>query len=185
MTVLCRRLNAGRKARQALLFLVTIGVCARVAFAEELPPELSHSGATDWINSPPQSLAALRGKPVLIEFWTFDCINCRRTLPWLKSVQARYADQDLVIVGVHTPELAQERDAENVREAVKRLGITYPVMLDADFSYWNAMRNRYWPAFYLIDRQGRIAATAIGELHEGHARAQEFERRLKQAIAAR
>ena len=111
-----------------------------------------------------------------IGFWAFDCINCVRTLPWLKHVQQRYAEQDLVIIGVHSPELPQEQDPQNVRQAIKRLNITYPVMLDTDFSYWNALGNGYWPAFYLIDRKGNLVATATGELHEGIARANEFDR---------
>jgi thiol-disulfide isomerase/thioredoxin len=180
----CRLLSIARKIRRALLILIAVGVSASAAFAEQQAPEFTHSAMSDWINSAPQSLATLRGKPVLIEFWTFACVNCRRTLPWLKSAHARYADQELAILSVHTPELPEERVPENVREAVKRLGITYPVMLDTDFSYWNAMRNRYWPAFYLIDRRGRIAASAIGELHEGSARAHEFERQIEHAIAA-
>lgn len=91
----------------------------------------------------------------------------------------------LVIVGVHTPELRHEQDPANVRAAVTRLGISYPVLLDNDFSYWNAMGNRYWPAFYLIDRQGRIVATQIGELHEGQARADEFEAQIRRRITQR
>lgn len=155
------------------------------ALPERVAPEFSHSATSEWLNAKPQSLAALRGKPVLIEFWTFDCINCRRTLPWLKLVQQRYATQGLVVIGVHTPELQHEKDPTNVREAVARLGITYPVMIDGDFSYWKLMRNRYWPAFYLIDKQGRIAATTIGELHEGQPRGDDFEQQIKRAIAAK
>lgn len=155
------------------------------ASLERVAPEFSHSADSEWLNAKPQSLAALRGKLVLIEFWTFDCINCRRTLPWIKLVQQRYATQGLVVIGVHTPELQHEKDPMNVREAVARLGITYPVMIDGDFSYWDLMRNRYWPAFYLIDRQGRIAATTIGELHEGQPRGDDFEQQIKRAIAAR
>ncbi len=146
-------------------------------------PEFTHSSPDAWINSPPLTLARLRGRAVLIEFWTFDCINCRRTLPWLKSLHQRYANGGLVVVSVHTPELEHERDVQKVKAAIKRLGIEYPVMLDNDFSYWSAMANRYWPAFYLVDRQGKIRATAIGELHTGQARGEDFERQVKQALA--
>jgi thiol-disulfide isomerase/thioredoxin len=155
------------------------------AHGADLAPEFPHSDAADWINSQPQSMAALRGKPVLIEFWTFDCVNCRRTLPWIKTVQERYGKDGLAVVSVHTPEFAREKDPTNVRKAVKSLGISYPVMLDNDFSYWNAMGNKYWPAFYLIDRRGRIVATQIGELHEGRARADDFEQQIKAALAKR
>ena len=129
------------------------------------------------------SLAALRGKVVLIEFWTFGCSNCRNTLPWLKAVESRYREQGLVVVAVHTPEFAQERVPANVTEAVRRLGITYPVMLDPDFEYWKRLKNRYWPAFYLVDRGGRVTATAIGELHEGESRGDRFEAQLRAALA--
>jgi thiol-disulfide isomerase/thioredoxin len=150
---------------------------------QKVAPEFSHSAAMQWINSAPQSMAGLRGKAVLIEFWTFDCINCRRSLPWMQAIHQRYGKDSLAVVSVHTPELAHEKDPANVREAVQRLGITYPVMLDNDFSYWTAMGNQYWPAFYLVDRDGRIVASRIGELHEGHARADDFEREIRQAIA--
>jgi thiol-disulfide isomerase/thioredoxin len=106
-------------------------------------PEFPHQAATDWINSAPLTLASLRGSVVLVEFWTFDCYNCRNTLPWLKSIHAEYGSRGLKVVSVHTPELEQERNPANVRAAVKELGITYPVMIDGDHSYWRAMKNRY------------------------------------------
>lgn len=163
--------------------LTTAGMSTQGWAGEQRAPEFSHSAAPQWINSAPQSLAALRGKPVLIEFWTFDCVNCRQSLPWMKAIHERYGKEGLAIVSVHTPELAQERDPANVREAVQRLGITYPVMLDTDFSYWTAMGNQYWPAFYLVDRDGRIVASQIGELHEGTARGDTFEQEIRQAVA--
>jgi thiol-disulfide isomerase/thioredoxin len=142
-------------------------------------PEFSHRKPAEWINSEPLTLAGLRGRVVLVEFWTYGCSNCRNTLPWLKATHAHYRTQGLTVVSVHTPEFPQERDAGNVRAAVERLGIEYPVMLDADFSYWNALGNRYWPAFYLIGPTGRIEATAIGELHAGSARGDAFERSIR------
>jgi thiol-disulfide isomerase/thioredoxin len=148
-------------------------------------PELTHADPASWINSPPLTLAGLRGKIVLIEFWTFDCINCRRSLPWLSAMHERYRDQGLVVIGVHTPELAHERDAGNVRDAVAGLGVRYPVMLDADYSYWNALDNRYWPAFYLVGPTGRIEGTAIGELHLDDARGESFEGRIRSLLEAR
>jgi thiol-disulfide isomerase/thioredoxin len=161
-----------------LLALRSTEVSAKVP---SMAPEFTHRGSDDWLNSPPLSLQALRGKPVLVEFWTFDCINCRRSIPWMRSVQQRFPG--LTIVGVHTPELAQERVPENVRESVKRLGITYPVMIDADFSYWRALNNEYWPAFYLIDANGRITAASIGEMHVEDARAAGFEAEIGKALS--
>lgn len=146
-------------------------------------PEFTHRQTAEWINSEPLTLANLRGRVVLVEFWTYDCINCRNTLPWLKAAHARYRDRGLVVVSVHSPEFAQERDADNVRAAVQRLGIEYPVMLDNDFSYWKAFENRFWPAFYLIDRQGRVQASAFGELHAGTARGDGIEKTIQRLLA--
>ena len=124
-------------------------------------PPLHLDGA--WINSPPLTLAQLRGKVVLIDFWTYSCINCLRTLPHLKSWYATYHDKGLVIIGVHTPEFAFEHVTSNVRAAVKRLGITYPVMQDNRYKTWDNYANQYWPAEYLIDKQGHVRHTHFGE----------------------
>jgi len=155
------------------------------ATAPSNPPELTQRGLEDWLNSEPLTLAGLRGQVVLIEFWTYGCINCTRTLPWLKAMHSRYQNQGLVIIGVHTPEFPHERETANVRQAVVRHGIAYPVMLDADHAYWRAIGNRYWPAFYLVSRAGRIEATAIGELHLGTARGDGFEERIRELLGAR
>lgn len=147
-------------------------------------PEFTHRATKDWINSAPLTLRELRGEVVLVEFWTFDCYNCRNTLPWLKAIHAEYAPRGLKVVSVHTPELPQERVPDNVRAAVRELGIDYPVMLDADASYWRALQNRYWPAFYLVDRDGTIALSAFGELHRGTARGDRMETRIRDLLAA-
>lgn len=148
-------------------------------------PEFTHASTADWINSAPLKLADLRGDVVLIEFWTFDCYNCRNTLPWLKAMHSGYGPKGLKVVSVHTPELPQERDVNNVRAAVKKLGIEYPVMIDEDFSYWRALNNRYWPAFYLVDRDGKIALAAFGELHQGTPRGDAMETRIRDLLAKR
>lgn len=137
----------------------------------------------DWLNSAPLVPAALADRPVLVEFWTFECSNCRNTLPWMKAAAARYAPRGLAVVAVHTPEFASERDPAAVRVALTRLGIDYPVLLDADSRVWNAFGNRYWPAFYLYDRAHRLIDTRIGELHAGEARADAFEARIVSALA--
>jgi cytochrome c biogenesis protein CcdA/thiol-disulfide isomerase/thioredoxin len=116
-----------------------------------------------WINSRPLSLHGLRGKVVLVDFWTYSCINCLRTLPYLKAWDARYRSKGLVILGVHTPEFAFEHDLGNVREAVKRLGIGYPVALDNGYGTWKAYSNNYWPADYLVDQAGRVRDVHFGE----------------------
>ena len=116
-----------------------------------------------WLNSEPLTLAGLRGKVVLIDFWTYSCINCLRTLPYVKRWAETYRDSGLVVVGVHTPEFAFERVPENVERAVDSLGIRYPVVLDYDYATWTAWGNRYWPAKYFIDRQGHVRFAHFGE----------------------
>ena len=116
-----------------------------------------------WLNSQPLTLASLRGKVVVLDFWTYSCINCLRTLPHVKGWYERYRNAGLVIVGVHTPEFAFERDHGNVREEVERLGIEYPVALDNEYGTWNAWLNRYWPAKYFVDRRGHIRFAHFGE----------------------
>ena len=120
-------------------------------------------GIDAWVNTPPLSAGDLRGKVVLVDFWTYSCINCLRTLPYLKSWDERYRSKGLVIVGVHSPEFAFEHDLGNVRAAVKRLGIHYPIALDNDFATWNAYRNQYWPADYLVDQSGHVRDIHFGE----------------------
>ncbi|HVW90082.1 MAG TPA: cytochrome c biogenesis protein DipZ, partial [Gaiellaceae bacterium] len=124
-------------------------------------PALHAGGA--WINSKPLTLSELRGKVVLVDFWTYSCINCLRTLPHLKAWYAAYRKDGFVIVGVHTPEFAFEHVTSNVRAAVKRLGIAYPVMQDNDYKTWDNYANEYWPAEYLIDKQGHVRHTSFGE----------------------
>mgnify|MGYP001828189423 CR=1 FL=1 len=142
-------------------------------------PELPALPASAWLNSPPLTLAGLRGRPVLIEFWTLGCSNCRNTLPWLKAIHERYAPRGLTIIAIHSPEFDFERDPTAVAANVRKLGIDYPVLLDNAFQYWKAFDNRYWPAFYLLDSRGRITATRIGELHSGQRSADEFERAIE------
>src|SRR5439155_13741805 len=121
-----------------------------------------HAGGV-WINSKPFTLAQLRGKVVLVDFWTYSCINCLRTLPHLESWYGRYHRKGLVIVGVHTPEFAFEHVASNVRAAVKRLGVVYPVVQDNRYKTWDNYANQYWPAEYLIDKTGHVRHTHFGE----------------------
>ena len=126
----------------------------------DLPPL---SGATTWLNSPPLSAEGLRGKVVLVDFWTYSCINCLRALPYVKGWYDKYKDHGLVVIGVHAPEFAFEKDAGNVRRAVADLKITYPVALDDDYAIWQGFNNQYWPAHYFIDSQGRIRGHHFGE----------------------
>lgn len=128
---------------------------------EGLMPPLE--GLNGWLNSAPLTREALRGKVVLLEFWTFGCVNCRNVLPHVRAWEAKYRDQGLVVIGVHTPEFAYERKLDNVRDAVKALGVVWPVAIDNDFALWRAFGNRYWPANYFIDARGRIRFHHFGE----------------------
>ena len=121
------------------------------------------TGTTQWLNSPPLTSETLRGKVVLVDFWTYSCINCLRTLPYLKAWDKKYRTQGLVIIGVHTPEFAFEKDPHNVEQALHDLGITYPVAMDNQYAVWNAFSNKYWPAHYLIDTNGLIRHQHFGE----------------------
>jgi len=121
------------------------------------------AGATQWLNSPALNMESLRGKVVLVDFWTYSCINCLRTLPYLKAWDEKYRAQGLVIIGVHAPEFAFEKDIKNVERAVHELGVNYPVAIDNQYAIWNAFKNEYWPAHYLIDAQGRIRNQHFGE----------------------
>jgi len=174
----------------ALVLLAALGLALSVAPSHstttpELAPEFPALPASAWLNSPPLTLAALRGHPVLVEFWTFDCVNCRKSLPWMKRVYARYAPQGLTVIAIHSPELEHERGPVAVTRHVQQLGISYPVLIDNDFRYWTALDNQFWPAFCLIDAQGRIVATRIGELHAGERSADHFERAIAQALATK
>ncbi|WP_246791825.1 thioredoxin family protein [Burkholderia perseverans] len=121
------------------------------------------TGIDHWLNGPPQSLAQLRGKVVLVDFWTYTCINCIHTLPYVERWHEKYRAQGLAVIGVHTPEYPFERSTANVRDAVRRFGLTYPVAQDNDYATWRAYGNQYWPAFYLIDKSGNIAYRQFGE----------------------
>lgn len=139
---------------------------APVAAGKPLPiegqmPELT--GATAWLNSAPLTRQGLKGKVVLIDFWTYSCINCIRTLPYVRAWAERYAPYGLVVIGVHTPEFAFEKDPDNVRKAIADYGIRYPVAMDNDYRIWRAFDNHYWPAHYFIDGQGRIRQHYFGE----------------------
>jgi cytochrome c biogenesis protein CcdA/thiol-disulfide isomerase/thioredoxin len=162
-----RKINGTKSIFQQATTTQTTPVAQAGPGASDLPvlvqsaPEIIAGGR--WFNSKPLTLASLRGKVVLIDFWTYSCINCLRTLPHLEAWYAAYHKEGLVIIGVHSPEFAFEHVASNVQAAVKRLGITYPVVQDNNFATWNAYSNEYWPADYLIDQQGRIRAYSTGE----------------------
>ncbi|MFN7112346.1 MAG: cytochrome c biogenesis protein DipZ, partial [Brevundimonas sp.] len=189
-TGLLTRISAGSTGRLEQALLTTIG---RGAPMNAAPTDLANlpvegvmpplTGATTWINSPPLTPEQLRGKVVVVDFWTYSCINCLRALPYVRAWADKYKDQGLVVIGVHTPEFAFEKSEANVRDAVRRLGVDYPVAMDNDFAIWRAFKNQYWPAHYFIDAQGRIRHHHFGEGdYEGSERV--IQQLLKEAGAA-
>jgi cytochrome c biogenesis protein CcdA/thiol-disulfide isomerase/thioredoxin len=137
----------------------------------------SLSGAVQWLNSPELSAESLRGKVVLVDFWTYDFINCQHTLPYVKDWAKKYEKDGLVVIGVHTPEYGYERIINNVKDQVKKLGITYPVAIDNDYAIWRNFDNQYWPAHYLIDAKGQMRFS-----HFGEGRYAEQEQMIKQLL---
>jgi cytochrome c biogenesis protein CcdA/thiol-disulfide isomerase/thioredoxin len=154
------------KAKPAVVSLPTEGT---------LPPL---SGALEWLNSPPLTRESLKGKVVLVDFWTYSCINCLRAIPYVRAWAEKYKNQGLVVIGVHAPEFAFEKNIDNVRRAVADLAITYPVAIDNDYAIWRAFDNQYWPAHYFIDAAGRIR-----HHHFGEGDYEESERVIQQLLA--
>src|SRR5215831_17990569 len=148
---------------------------ARLPDEGELP---SLSGATGWLNSPPLTPAGLRGKVVLVDFWTYTCVNWLRQLPYLRAWAEKYSGHGLVVIGVHTPEFGFEHDIDNVRRAVQDMRITYPVATDNNYAVWRAFDNYYWPALYFADAQGNIR-----HHHYGEGEYQQSEMVIQQLLA--
>jgi thiol-disulfide isomerase/thioredoxin len=132
----------------------------QLAVEDELP---SLVGATGWLNTEPLTRESLRGRPVLVEFWTFTCINWIRTLPYVRSWYEKYRDDGLLVLGVHTPEFEVEREVEHVRRAAGQMRIEYPIAIDSDYAIWRAFGNEYWPALYFVDADGQIRHHRFGE----------------------
>jgi thiol-disulfide isomerase/thioredoxin len=140
------------------------GVVQQLASAAGSPGELdSLGGANGWLNSEPLTAADLRGKVVLVDFWTYTCINWLRTVPYVRAWAEKYRDKGLVVIGVHTPEFPFEHDLDNVRRAVEVMKLPYPVAIDNDYAIWRGFNNHYWPALYLVDAQGRVRHQQFGE----------------------
>ena len=150
---------------RSILYLVVLLATAstRDAPLPDEGPFPGFTGGTGWINTAPLAPDALKGRVVLVNFWTFSCSNCLAALPHIKAIESRFRDRGLLVVGVHTPELSHERVDANVRRAVRDLGIVYPVVIDGTYAIWNAFHNEYWPAVYLVDARGRVRYHHFGE----------------------
>lgn len=168
-----------RLARWLILPLASIA-----AAAPTIPPEFTHKSAMDWVNSRPLTLAGLKGKVVLLEFWAFKCVNCLNSIAWVRQLEHTRGPAGLVVIGVHRPELPEEQSPYAVRHAVARLGIQSPVMIDSNSSYWNALHIQYWPTFCLIGRDGLLYACAPGEADIGDGHAAALERAVDSLLGA-
>jgi thiol-disulfide isomerase/thioredoxin len=151
------------KAKPLLLASLLALAAPMDASAQDKGALQRFDGAKTWLNSPPLSAAELRGKVVLVDFWTYTCVNWTRTLPYVRAWADKYKDQGLVVIGVHTPEFPFEKDLDNIRRAVKEMRVAYPVAIDSDYAVWRAFSNNAWPAVYLIDAQGRVRYRHLGE----------------------
>ncbi len=167
-----------------LLFMLLIAAVGCAQSLEQRPlPAFTTGDPAHWFNSSPLTTQELKGKVLLIDVWTFDCWNCYRSFPWLKMLETDLADQAFQVIGVHSPEFDHERDPERVRAKIREFGLQHPVMMDNDFAYWQALGNRYWPAFYLVDKQGIIRYLHVGETHAGDARARRIEEQIRALLA--
>jgi thiol-disulfide isomerase/thioredoxin len=164
---------AGLLVAGAVVTALSVGADRAARLAGGAPPEVVRpedarpvpelAGITEWLNSAPLTMAGLRGRVVLVDFWTYSCVNCRRTFPFLRALHETYSDRGLTIVGVHAPEFDFEKSPDNVERAVRDLDVTWPVAEDPDHATWDAFRNDYWPAKYLVDRHGLIRLVHVGE----------------------
>ena len=157
------------------IFNPAIGETLRTPVAA---PEFTHTNEEDWINSEPLKLNQLSGKVLLIDFWTFDCWNCYRSFPWLNAMEQRLPKDNFHIIGIHSPEFSHEKIRKNVVEKAKEFKLDHPIMIDNDLSYWKAMYNKYWPAFYLIDKKGQVRGIYYGETHEDDPQAKHIEKTI-------
>jgi len=159
-----------------LMAAVFIFMPGQVVASDHIAAPLT--GATQWLNSKPLSSEMLRGKVVLVDFWTYSCSNCLNALPHVKAWDEKYRAQGLVVIGVHTPEYDAEKNQQNVEQAIKRLGVTYPVAMDNNYAVWNAYENKYWPAQYLIDAKGKLRSYTMFYINNTPQNPPELARKL-------
>lgn len=175
------------KQLYVLILFICISFASAVVYAAKTNPpatmpEFTQVDESAWFNSKPLLSEDLRGKVVLIDVWTYGCWNCYNSFPWLRSVEAKFADQDFTVIGIHTPEFDHEKDRDNVEKKIQHFELHHPVMMDNDKAYWRALRNRYWPAYYIVDKKGNIRDAFIGETHEGDRRAKKIEKLIAKLL---
>lgn len=172
-----------RPIRQLILLCVALTAACAQAVDQRPLPEFTTTKADHWFNSPPLKVADLRGQVVLVDVWTYDCWNCYRSFPWLKALEMDLKDEDFQVIGIHSPEFDHEREPDRVAAKIREFMLDHPVMMDNDFAYWQALNNRFWPAYYLVDKKGVIRHLHVGETHIGDARATRIEEQIRNLLA--
>jgi thiol-disulfide isomerase/thioredoxin len=165
------------------LFMTLRPAQAQIRTATRELPAFTARDSKSWINSAPLRVQDLRGKVLLVDVWTFECWNCYRSFPWLHQLEDALRGEAFTVIGIHSPEFERERDPAAVQAKVQEFGLTHPVMIDNDMRYWQALGNRYWPAFYLVDKRGRIRSLYVGETHADTAQARKIEAELRALLA--
>ena len=166
----------------SLVLLLSATVYAKKTNPPAQMPEFTQVDPAAWINSKPLSVADLRGKAMLIDVWTYGCWNCYRSFPWLRGIEEKFAGQNFQVIGIHTPEFDRGKERDNVVKKVAEFMLHHPVMTDNNFAYWKSLRNRYWPAYYIVDKQGNIRDAFVGETHEGDRRAKKIEKLISKLL---
>ena len=146
-------------------------------------PEFTQKSSSAWINSKPLRVGDLRGRVVLLDVWTLVCWNCYRSFPWLLSLEKKLKKKKFTVIGIHSPEFSYERSRKLVVKKVKHFKLKHPVMMDNNYAYWKALKNRYWPTFYIVDKKGRIRGVFAGETHSGDDRARAMEGLILKLLA--
>ena len=178
-----------KKCKLIIISFVAVGLALYLvsSYAKQSTPfplpQFTQSSAETWINSSPLRIEDLQGKVVLLDIWTYGCWNCYRSIPWLNSLEAKFDAGKFLIIGIHTPEFDHEHEREKVVKKIEEFQVTHPVMMDNDFGYWKALRNRYWPTFYVVDKTGKVQGVFIGETHQGDKRAKQVEKLISKLIA--
>ncbi len=179
-------MNANRRIAPAVaVALLVLAVAGHAATSKSVGaplPEFTHSQPGAWLNSAPLATADLAGKVVLVDVWTYECWNCYRSFPWMTSLEQRFAGKPFEVIGVHSPEYERERDEKRIAAKAEEFGLTHPIMIDNDHSYWQALDNHYWPAYYLVDRGGTVRAVFVGETHAGDPQARRIEAAIERLL---
>ena len=166
-----------------LLSLANISNANASTIVARPAPEFTQTSADAWLGSTPLTMADLRGKVVLVDFWTFTCWNCYRSFPWLNALEEKFVGKDFQVIGIHSPEFEKEKNKSAVEKHMKKYGLKHPTMMDNDFAFWRKMGNKYWPSFYLIDKRGFLRHVFIGETHEGDWRADIIENAINDLLS--